>query len=134
MDRNILRITLIMMSIVSVLFACCNRGLHYINTGYNFEHIGRYQPDRYFSMDTLSLDDYQNIVQQYSKRFALPIYSGKRDEVCKIYNESGGEEIIWGVPHYIWGYATDFEYSTIYSQGDDYILIGFSHHCGIYIF
>ena len=128
---------IIILGIVMFLFSGCNQGLHYINTGYNFEHVREYQPDRYFSVDSLSLDDYRNIVQQYSKRFGLPIYSGKRDEVCKIYNETGrdgGQEIIWGIPHYIWGYATDFEYSTIYNQGADYILIGFSHHCGIYIF
>lgn len=121
--------------ITLILLICpgCIRNLSFIKTEYDFEHINEYhQPERYFSKDILSYDDYQNIVGQYTKRFGTPIHSGTREEAMRIYAEDKAQ--YEGVPHSIWGYATDGNYYTIYSQDSDFLLIIFSSYCGIYLF
>lgn len=113
--------------------SCINRDLRFIKTEYDFEHMAKYhQPEQYFSKDTISFNDYQNIVCQYTEKFGPPIHSGVKKEAMKIYNDGGSQYD--DVPHRIWGYATDGEYYTIYNQGTDYLLIIFSSYCGIYVF
>lgn len=117
---------------VALLTCGCNnnRGFHFIETGYIFEHVNGYTPDRSFSKDTLSFSDYQEIVSKYTRRFGQPLYSGERDDAMRNYQFDDYPEQL----HRVWGYATDGKHYTIYQRESTYLLILFSNHCGVFIF
>ena len=120
-------------ALLSILvISSCTRnyqGLRFINTGYSFEHIREYQPDRYFSKEELTYDDYLSIVSKYTRKFGEPMSYGTREDAMINYSNSDNSEL-----HRVWECATDGEYYTVYEQGSAYLLIVFSQHCGIYLF
>ena len=124
-----IRLPLITALAVLIICGCNNMGLRYIKTGYAFEHIKEYQPDRYYSEKELTIDDYQEIVNKYTRKFGQPLLCGERDDAIRNYNSSNDPNI-----HSVLGYATDGEYYTIYRQKSTFLLISYSHHCGIFLF